>query len=81
MSLTEQVKNILQDELNIEAIDDAAVQGDYPEWDSLTCMRVLAAVYEAQHLTHAPLGVRARRSNGKNRCLALRCIYPIAIDA
>ncbi len=47
MSLTEQVKNILQDELNIEAIDDAAVQGDYPEWDSLTYLRVLAAVESA----------------------------------
>lgn len=44
MSLTEQVKSILKDELNIEAIDDAAVQGDFPEWDSLTYMRIVAAM-------------------------------------
>ena len=44
MSLTERVKEILKEELNVDSIADNAAQEDYAEWDSLTYMRIIAAV-------------------------------------
>lgn len=42
--LLDKVKGILLDELNLETIEDQAKQEDYPEWDSLTYLRVIAAL-------------------------------------
>ncbi len=42
--LVDQVKNVLIQELNIESIEDTAKQEDYPEWDSLTYLRVIVAI-------------------------------------
>jgi len=42
--LTEKVKNILKDELNVDAVSDQSAQEDFPEWDSLTYMRIVAAI-------------------------------------
>jgi len=42
--LIEEVKNMLIEELNLESIEDGAKQEDYPEWDSLTYLRVIAAI-------------------------------------
>lgn len=44
LNLTERVKEILAEELNVGSVGDSAKQEDYAEWDSLTYMRVVAAV-------------------------------------
>lgn len=44
MSLIEEVKKVLIGELNIDTIEDTAKQEDYSEWDSLTYMRIVAAI-------------------------------------
>ena len=44
MDLTEEVKKILKTELNLQQIDDMASQSDHPEWDSLSYLRIIAAL-------------------------------------
>jgi len=44
LNLTERVKEILAEELNVESIENNANQVDYVEWDSLTYMRIIAAI-------------------------------------
>ena len=51
MDLTEQVKEILIEELNLESITDDARQEDYAEWDSLTYMRIVAAIEDNFNVT------------------------------
>ncbi|OGW97563.1 MAG: hypothetical protein A2Z81_09740 [Omnitrophica WOR_2 bacterium GWA2_45_18] len=38
------MKEILKNELNLEVLEDTAKQEDYPEWDSLTYLRIVAAL-------------------------------------
>ncbi|GEM_PF-2264146 len=45
--LIDEVKGVLINELNLEAIEDGAKQEDYPEWDSLTYLRIVAALEHA----------------------------------
>jgi len=47
LDLTGKVKEILIDELNLESIENDAKQEDYPEWDSLTYMRIIAAIEDS----------------------------------
>lgn len=42
--MTERVKEILMEELNLESMADNAKREDHAEWDSLTYMRILAAI-------------------------------------
>lgn len=49
--MTEQVKEILIEELNLESITDDARQEDYAEWDSLTYMRIVAAIEDNFNVT------------------------------
>lgn len=44
MVLKGKVKEILLNELNLEAIEDNAEQSDYSEWDSLAYLRIVAAL-------------------------------------
>lgn len=44
MDLTGDVRKVLAEELNLEAIEAGARQEDYPEWDSLTYLRIVAAL-------------------------------------
>jgi acyl carrier protein len=44
LDLIGKVKELLANELNLEAIADDAKQVDHPEWDSLTYLRIVAAV-------------------------------------
>ncbi|HBR15968.1 MAG TPA: hypothetical protein DD723_10610 [Candidatus Omnitrophica bacterium] len=44
LHLTDRVKEILKNELNLEVLEDTAKQEDYPEWDSLTYLRIVAAL-------------------------------------
>ena len=44
MDLTEKIKEILVDELNLDSIGGDAKQENYAEWDSLTYMRIIAAI-------------------------------------
>ena len=47
LDLTDKVKQILMEELNLEAIADGAKQEDHPEWDSLTYLRIIVAIESA----------------------------------
>lgn len=42
--LTDKVRKVLMEELNLESIEDGAKQEDYPEWDSLTYLRIIVAL-------------------------------------
>lgn len=42
--LIDEVKGVLINELNLETIEDGSKQEDYPEWDSLTYLRIVAAL-------------------------------------
>ena len=44
MNLIERVKEILIEELNLDSVVDDATQEDYAEWDSLSYLRVIAAL-------------------------------------
>ncbi len=44
MNLINKVKSILLNELNLDMIEDGARQEDYPEWDSLTYLRILSVL-------------------------------------
>ena len=42
--MTEEVKNVLRSELNLQQMSDTASQGDHPEWDSLSYLRIMTAL-------------------------------------
>ncbi len=42
--MTADVKQLVQAELNLNQMSDAASQNDHAEWDSLSYLRVLAAL-------------------------------------
>ncbi len=44
MELGEEIRNILKSELNLESIESGARQADHPEWDSLSYLRIIAAL-------------------------------------
>jgi acyl carrier protein len=44
VNITEDVKQILREALNLESIDDGACMEQYSEWDSLTYIRIVAAL-------------------------------------
>ena len=52
--LIARVKEVLRNELNLEAIEDDAKQEDYPEWDSLTYLRVVAALEDTFKIRITP---------------------------
>lgn len=52
--LTDKVKKVLIEELNLESIADVAKQEDYPEWDSLTYLRIIVAIENAFRIEITP---------------------------
>lgn len=42
--LTGKVRKLLMEELNVEVISDGAKREDFAEWDSLTYLRIIAAL-------------------------------------
>ena len=44
MELAEEVKSILESELNLDSMKLNACQGDHSEWDSLSYLRILSAL-------------------------------------
>lgn len=62
--LTDRVKDVLKQELNLESIADDAKQGDYPEWDSLTYLRIVVALENAFGIEVTPENINKFNSIG-----------------